>query len=934
MLLFILLGSTPIYSQWQNCIEDGDNYDDYKIIPWDAPGNVSELISLGYLLDENLAMNTPQKLLIQRDISFNVQYNFAPGSKIIFISSNLGFDIIDPVKLTIDDTKINVCEDYPYWRGIVVNTGTQLYIYNSTLEGANAAIDVVGDGEIIVENNTFKNNYQSILIEANIPVAATIKNNTFDFGELNNSSDYYNIGIHIKDAQFFSLSESNKFNNFKNYEISPGFITKYEGAAIYSENVDGIRIENQEFNNCQTGIWVNNKNIINTDLIVNTCSFNYPNNFNTSFNDISTLNTKDIEIKYCNFNLGTSIKNCQNVTFEKNVSTKISVLDIFNCNHLYFKYNSSDYYNGSIIEQGINLEICNYLDVAHNVFTGNMTAIKEINTLSSSIKENEFNCSHGIAAYNSRWININNNDFNVRGTGVFLNGFVGTSGNINNNIFTFENGGTGVHTNNFNCLWEFAIFGNDFINNSTNEFIGAFIQNTRNLNFKENNISSQSLSGETNNGILISNWSEDNNFINNIIEGSGSTYDENGYLGGVTTELSPSNNYLCNDISNYNNSIRVVDFNDNTNLYRNEFSNYTGNAIRLKNTTFLFSPPLIGPQKHKFNKFNVNDNTIIDVFTPSSEIANLNQLTINTLDYPYWPDPVTNEIIRVYDPNYVENISNLCILSESPKDYTDLTDVMKDIIEDDSIPELGGPLPPGMYWNYNWTTYDVINENPNILQENQDANNYFFNISNQPLGQLWSIDNFIWNELPLIDDNREEAILEKLNLLSEINTNEIYELNMKQVLEIILKQLLYETNDLTQEQKDILLNIASQCHLYGGKAVDISRGMLGIEGINYGIEKCEEVEQRSEISDINLIETSIIYPNPNKGSFSVFINKEINHGILTISNGLGEIIYQQKIDKNSGNLNIDLENLKNGIYFCKIFSDKKLFSNSKFVIQK
>jgi len=70
------------------------------------------------------------------------------------------------------------------------------------------------------------------------------------------------------------------------------------------------------------------------------------------------------------------------------------------------------------------------------------------------------------------------------------------------------------------------------------------------------------------------------------------------------------------------------------------------------------------------------------------------------------------------------------------------------------------------------------------------------------------------------------------------------------------------------------------------------------------------------------------YPNPAKDQ--LFIRTNVNEGIVTITNVLGEIICQQQLNSNLTEINTD--NYNSGLYFVRIESANKV-TTSKFIVE-
>ena len=84
----------------------------------------------------------------------------------------------------------------------------------------------------------------------------------------------------------------------------------------------------------------------------------------------------------------------------------------------------------------------------------------------------------------------------------------------------------------------------------------------------------------------------------------------------------------------------------------------------------------------------------------------------------------------------------------------------------------------------------------------------------------------------------------------------------------------------------------------------------------------------STITALSSIDKSVslnVYPNPNKGVFTLNVNttnvKELNIQVL---NAQGQVVYTKNNFKNIANVNeqIDLSNNAKGIYFINVTSDK------------
>lgn len=85
----------------------------------------------------------------------------------------------------------------------------------------------------------------------------------------------------------------------------------------------------------------------------------------------------------------------------------------------------------------------------------------------------------------------------------------------------------------------------------------------------------------------------------------------------------------------------------------------------------------------------------------------------------------------------------------------------------------------------------------------------------------------------------------------------------------------------------------------------------------------------NELEKTNSIE---IYPNPVNDILNITSEKIVDNSYLKIFNLLGELIYTERLNPHHSSLNV--ENLKNGIYFCNIVISDKIIKSDKIVIVK
>lgn len=111
--------------------------------------------------------------------------------------------------------------------------------------------------------------------------------------------------------------------------------------------------------------------------------------------------------------------------------------------------------------------------------------------------------------------------------------------------------------------------------------------------------------------------------------------------------------------------------------------------------------------------------------------------------------------------------------------------------------------------------------------------------------------------------------------------------------------------------------------------VDLRPGTGFVDlNINSELQVCDEQSSKFIKNDTSTKEDKDIpskfvnlYPNPNKGSFSILIKRNITKDVaVTILDIYGKIVYTEKVNKNEFELNVN--NFPNGMYFVKLSSDE------------
>jgi len=75
-----------------------------------------------------------------------------------------------------------------------------------------------------------------------------------------------------------------------------------------------------------------------------------------------------------------------------------------------------------------------------------------------------------------------------------------------------------------------------------------------------------------------------------------------------------------------------------------------------------------------------------------------------------------------------------------------------------------------------------------------------------------------------------------------------------------------------------------------------------------------------------------IYPNPAKDNLNLDLSIGNNDYQISIFNQMGQVIINRNIEK--GNSNLDISELKNGLYYLRLYSNKKLVGSTKITVLK
>lgn len=157
--------------------------------------------------------------------------------------------------------------------------------------------------------------------------------------------------------------------------------------------------------------------------------------------------------------------------------------------------------------------------------------------------------------------------------------------------------------------------------------------------------------------------------------------------------------------------------------------------------------------------------------------------------------------------------------------------------------------------------------------------------------------------------------------------------------ELVLKYLSDHTYQFTATEKQDLYSMANECLVKGYYVMQSRNVLTAIMGISVSYpDDCDEdvMASRKAKSIDNTSQTSFnLFPNPNSGNMQLdydlggYSNADVN-----LYDVAGKLIKSYKLGSSKGNLQLNEQNLHNGIYFYRILVGDKVIKTDKIVIIK
>lgn len=203
-------------------------------------------------------------------------------------------------------------------------------------------------------------------------------------------------------------------------------------------------------------------------------------------------------------------------------------------------------------------------------------------------------------------------------------------------------------------------------------------------------------------------------------------------------------------------------------------------------------------------------------------------------------------------------------------------------------------------------------------------------------------------QLPDIDNNLNKIIGDHnskfISRIPDINSQNSllpdtaeYESNEKVVNSILLNSII-QGLDLTISQKQIVSDIADQCPLTGGMAVYLARSIVNTfkDTLYSDFGKC--IQNAKSVNLPTQVDTTLsfnFFPNPASKSITIESNgKQDGFAVLRVYDLGGKLVNSSSIQMNQKFTDIDVAELRNGIYTISVQHKQEEFRLGKLIITK
>jgi hypothetical protein len=224
----------------------------------------------------------------------------------------------------------------------------------------------------------------------------------------------------------------------------------------------------------------------------------------------------------------------------------------------------------------------------------------------------------------------------------------------------------------------------------------------------------------------------------------------------------------------------------------------------------------------------------------------------------------------------------------------------------------------------NVTAYSTLKSDPTLLTSSGQNNNKvqsFYNIHDAGnIGKFYKVN----NNIHLGNINSAKAQNKVINPLN------VMEINKQNVNDVYLNSWANDRFILTNDEYNILYNVATQDPILGGSAVYSARVMIGEFDAGSNLKTANSTNSSSTINMAGLI-----YPNPVTDDASIdYSIKTATSAELYVYSITGKQISKYELNTKENHFSFNTGQYNNGIYFYQLIANGEIISNNKFIIIK
>jgi hypothetical protein len=224
--------------------------------------------------------------------------------------------------------------------------------------------------------------------------------------------------------------------------------------------------------------------------------------------------------------------------------------------------------------------------------------------------------------------------------------------------------------------------------------------------------------------------------------------------------------------------------------------------------------------------------------------------------------------------------------------------------------------------------YDVLANNPALITQSTVLQNFYTTAQNNAIGKLHLAS----------QKTAQQLYADAYTANNGFVPANAVEQNLQTANNIALNKLSNYNYVVTTQDISILQNIAAQCEMEGGKGVILARNILMqlSKGIIAFANNCNSNGRMADNTQPNKVteESSFtLYPNPNDGNFTLNYTIALD-AQLNITDVTGKIICSYSLLATNTTIEINCNELSNGVYLYSITNNNLLIYTDKLIIVK